>query len=50
MALGGVVLFLLVGCGGTPAQAPPGKPAARAVNPKDVVLHVRGMVKGLNLF
>jgi hypothetical protein len=50
MALGGLVLLLLVGCGGTPAEAPPAQHVARAANPKDVVLHVRGMVKGLNLF
>jgi hypothetical protein len=49
IALGGVLL-LLAGCGGTPAKAPPAKPVAGAANAKDVILHVPGMVKRLNLF
>jgi hypothetical protein len=49
IVLGGVAL-LLVGCGGTPAPAPPAQPAVRAAGAKEITLHVAGMVKRLNIF
>ncbi|HYT88209.1 MAG TPA: hypothetical protein VEL76_05785 [Gemmataceae bacterium] len=51
IALGGIVL-LLAGCGGTQGEdsLPPKKATTKAANPKDVTLHVEGMVKRLSLF